>query len=169
MAKVYQKSLFSWKDIDHIGDLERLKLVIEYLPDQKLVYVLQKQRGNGRDDYPIIAIWNSLLAGIVFQHKSIESLRRELKRNAQLREICGFEPLKGITAIPSKSAYNRFIANIIRNKTIIDEIFDDLVKQLQELLPDFGKELAFDSKAISSFGKRAGKFEEDKRGEHDAD
>jgi len=29
---------------------------------------------------------NSILAGIVYEHPSIESLRRELSRNAQLRE-----------------------------------------------------------------------------------
>ena len=105
----------------------------------------------------------------MFQHKSIESLRRELQRNAQLREFCGFEPLKGAGAVPSKSAYNRFIANAIKNKTLIDQMFDELVKQLQSLLPNFGKDLAFDSKAISSFGQRRGKIGEDKRGEHDAD
>jgi hypothetical protein len=169
MARVYQKSLFSWKDINELGDLERLKLVIDHIPDQKIISVLYQIRGKGRNDYPIIAVWNSLLAGIIFQHKSIESLRRELQRNAQLRELCGFEPLKGAASVPSKSAYNRFIANVIKNKELIDQMFDELVKELQLLLPDFGKDLAFDSKAIASFGQRNGKFEHDKRGEHDAD
>jgi hypothetical protein len=169
MAKIYQRNLFSWKDVDDLGDLERLQLVINHIPDQKLICILQESRGKGRNDHPIIAIWNSLLAGVVFQHKSIESLRRELQRNAQLRELCGFEPLKGAAAVPSKSAYTRFISNIIKNKNLIDEMFDDLVKQLTSLLPDFGKDLAFDSKAIASFGQRTGKIEDDKRGEHDAD
>jgi hypothetical protein len=168
MSKVYQKSLFSWKDVDDLGDLERLKLVIEHIPDQKLISVLSQVRGNGRNDHPIIAVWNSLLAGIVFQHKSIESLRRELMRNAQLRELCGFEPLKGAAAVPSKSAYNRFIANIIKNNELINQMFDKLVRELRSLLPDFGKDLAFDSKAIASFGQRQGKLVGDKRGEHDA-
>ncbi len=169
MATVYQKSLFSWKDIDDLGDLERLQLVIDYIPDQALVNALNQTRGKGRNDHPVTAIWNSLLAGVVFQHKSIESLRRELKRNAQLRELCGFEPIKGALAVPSKSAYNRFMANVIKNKEIIDQIFNELIKQLQLLLPNFGKDLAFDSKAIASFGQRSGKIEDDKRGEHDAD
>lgn len=169
MARVYQTNMFSWKDIDDLGDLERLKLVIDHIPDQKLITVLNELRGSGRNDNPIFAQWNSLLAGIVFQHKSIESLRRELQRNAQLRELCGFDPLKGSSAVPSKSSYNRFIVNIINNMHLIDEIFDMLVKQLKAILPDFGKDLAFDSKAIESFGRRSGKVEEDKRGEHDAD
>ena len=54
--------------------------------------VLEEERGKGRDDYPIRAVWNSLLAGIVFQHPTIESLIRELARNGQLRECCGFQP-----------------------------------------------------------------------------
>ncbi|WP_227994988.1 transposase [Oceanobacillus sp. CFH 90083] len=38
----------------------------------------------GRNDYPVRAAWNTILAGVVFQHDSMESLRRELNRNAQL-------------------------------------------------------------------------------------
>ena len=169
MAIVYQMNLFNWKDVNDLGDLERLQLVIEHLPDQKLIKILQQSRKNGRNKNPIVAMWNSLLAGVVFQHSSVESLRRELSRNAQLRELCGFDPLKGASAIPSKSAYNRFIASIIKNNNLIDEMFNELVKELSRLLPNFGKELAFDSKAISSYGQRHSKREGDHRGEHDAD
>lgn len=169
MATVYLKSLFSWKDIKELGDLERLQLVIEHLPDQKLISILQRQRGKGRNDYPVTPLWNSLLAGIVYQHKSIESLRRELQRNAQLRELCGFEPLKGAKAVPSKSAYSRFLAAVLKHSALVDDIFNDLVRQLKELLPDLGKDIAFDSKAISSFAKKLSDKEDDRRGEHDAD
>jgi transposase len=169
MAKIYQKSLFSWKDVEELGDLERLQLVIEHLPDQKLISLLQRQRGQGRNDYPVTPIWNSLLAAIVYQHKSIESLRRELQRNAQLRELCGFDPLKGAKAVPSKSAYSRFIVAVLKHSPLIDEIFNNLVRQLKELLPNMGKEIAFDSKAISSFARKLGKKKGDQRGEHEAD
>ena len=54
-----QNQLFSWKDIDSIGDLERLLLVLKYLPDEKLVDLLIKKRDKGRDDYPVETIWNS--------------------------------------------------------------------------------------------------------------
>ncbi len=53
----------------------------ENLPDEDLMEKLEKQRGRGRDDDPVRAIWNSILAGVVFQHTSVESLRRELERN----------------------------------------------------------------------------------------
>ena len=89
MAIISQLELFSWEDIEPLGDLERLRLVLEHLPDEALMAHLEKLRGHGRDDYPVLAMWNSMLAGIVFQHPSIESLRRELSRNGQLLSICG--------------------------------------------------------------------------------
>jgi hypothetical protein len=95
MAILAQPLLFGWEEIEILGDLSRLDLVLRNLPDEELMQTLERKRGQGRDDYPIRAMWNSLLAGIVFQHSSAESLRRELLRNAQLRLICGFDPCRG--------------------------------------------------------------------------
>ncbi|WP_035180243.1 transposase, partial [Heyndrickxia coagulans] len=91
MAIIPQMSLFTWKEIEILGDLDRLRLVLDYMPDEAFMQSLEKKRGKGRNDYPVRAMWNSILAGIVFQHESIEKLRRELSRNGQLREMCGFE------------------------------------------------------------------------------
>lgn len=96
MATLPQRQLFCWNEIDELGDLHRLRLVLESLPDERLMAALERRRGRGRDDYPIRAMWNSLLAGIVFQHASVEQLRRELSRNAQLRWLCGFDPHQGL-------------------------------------------------------------------------
>jgi len=153
MAIIPQLSLFSWKEIEEIGDLERLRLVIEYMPDEGLMRLLEKKRGKGRDDYPVRAMWNSMLAGVVFQHDNVEKLRRELGRNGQLREMCGF---KG-KAVPPAWVYTRFLKNILKHEEEIQKIFELLAKQLQEILPEFGKHLAIDSKAISSFAKRQNK------------
>ena len=70
---------------------------------------LEAARGCGRDDYPVRALWNSVLAGIVFQHPTIESLRRELSRNGQLRVLCGFA---GPHAPPA-SASTRFLRRVM--------------------------------------------------------
>lgn len=49
------------------------------MPDEELMQVFEAERGKkGRYDYPVRAIWNSIIAGVVFQHISVESLRREL-------------------------------------------------------------------------------------------
>ena len=69
--------------------MERLVLVLEHMPDEGLMRELEARRGKGRNEHPVRGMWNSLLAGIVFGHDSVESLRAELSRNAQLRELCG--------------------------------------------------------------------------------
>ena len=150
MAIIAQQNLFGWEEIENLGDLERLKCVIETLPDETLMQKLERERGRGRNDHPVRAIWNALLAGIVFQHQSIESLRRELNRNGQLRHLCGL----GIGKVPSAAAFTRFLKNIIKHTAELDKLFNALVLELSKVLPDFGKRLAIDSKAIASFAKR---------------
>jgi hypothetical protein len=173
MAIIQELHLFSWKnfheDILTLGDLERFKLVIETMPDWELMETLQRKRGHGRDDHPIRSMWNSVLAGIVFEHVSIQSLRRELSRNAQLRELCGFDPLLGVKAVPSKSAYNRFLTTLLHHEPLVRKMFDLLVAELMILAPNVGINLAGDGKAIQSFGKPSKKGEGDKRREKDAD
>ena len=46
MAIVAQKRLFDWHEI-----------VLDYLPDEKLMRSLERRRGNGRNDYPLRAGW----------------------------------------------------------------------------------------------------------------
>ncbi len=173
MAIIPQKRLFCWEEIENLGDLERLALVLRYLPDEELMRALEKERGRGRDDYPIRAVWNSLLAGVVYEHASIESLRRELSRNAQLRQLCGFDVAKGEKAVPPPSAYSRFLRHLFAHAGLIDAMFDSLVEALREALPDFGKDLAVDGKALRTHARPAGKDHArrapDGRREEDAD
>lgn len=159
MAIIPQQTLFVWSEIEELGDLERLKLVLEYMPDDELMEILEDERLNGRDDYPIRALWNSVLAGIVFQHISIESLRRELLRNGQLRFMCGLYGA-GKKAVPPGWVYTRFFKKIFKHEEEIGKIFIKLVDELYKLLPGFGKDLAIDSKAIPSLSKRENKKEE---------
>ena len=103
MATIPEPSLFRWDCVDQWDDLERLLLVLDAIPDEPLMQLLKRQRRNGRNDYPVRPLWNSLLAGFVFGHDSIASLRRELLRNAQLREVCGFDLFQGTAAVPPSS------------------------------------------------------------------
>ena len=68
-------------------------MIVKYLPDEAIIQALEHQRGRGRNDYPVAAMWRAVLAGIIFQHCSIESLVRELRRNPALLAVCGFDPL----------------------------------------------------------------------------
>ena len=153
MAIIPQKQLFGWKEIDQLGDLQRLLLVLDYLPDEGLMKKLERERGRGRDDYPIRPVWNSILAGIVYQHPSIESLRRELRRNAQLREVCGFDLCLGERAVPPAYVYSRFCRKLMAYIDEVNNIFTRLVDEISILLPDFGRFLAMDSKAVESLAR----------------
>ena len=149
MAILAQRRLFGWEEIDELGDLERLRLVMEYLPDEELMAELESERGWGRNDYPVRAIWNSLLAGIVYQHPSIESLRRELKRNGQLRQLCGFDPFRGEMAVPPSWVYTRFLQKLMERQEELEGLFNRLVEALMETLDGFGEVLAIDGKAVA--------------------
>lgn len=163
MAIIPQTKLFCWEDVENLGDLERLRLVLESIPDESLMQKLEDERGRGRDDYPVRAMWNSLLAGVVFQHRSIESLRRELLRNDRLRWICGFDPvMEAEDAVPEAWNYSRFLTSLFSYSEQIDEMFDTLVEMLREELAGFGRSLAIDSKGIESHGRPRGKEKYDK-------
>jgi hypothetical protein len=87
-----EPSLFDWRDVDARSDLDRFQLARDHLPDAPLLQYLEVMRGAGRDDYPVAAMWNALIAGVVFQHPSVEALLRELGRNPRVAagvRLCG--------------------------------------------------------------------------------
>jgi len=113
-------------------------------------------------------MWNALLAGIVFQHASLESLLRELARNPSLMDACGFDPLpiqrkpkprvvtdaetgvariefpptpEPMRAVPASWNVSRFLANVIALEETLETISEMIVilrEQLMAVLPDFG-------------------------------
>ncbi len=52
MAMIAQKRLFDWQEIEELGDLARLKLVLDHLPDEELMRSLERRRGHGRNELP---------------------------------------------------------------------------------------------------------------------
>ncbi|MFO8014896.1 MAG: transposase [Phycisphaerae bacterium] len=157
MAILPQKPLFSWENLENLDDLHRLRLVLEAMPDEPLVRLLERERGRGRDDYPVRAVWNSLLAGVVQEHPNVESLRRELSRNASLRQACGFDLLKGLSAVPTPRAYTTFFENLMAHPEAVEAVFDRLVDALKAAWPDLGRVLASDGKAVRTHARRRGK------------
>uniref|UniRef100_UPI0025CDDFD3 transposase n=1 Tax=uncultured Lamprocystis sp. TaxID=543132 RepID=UPI0025CDDFD3 len=175
-----EPSLFDWRAVDARSDLERLSLVRDHLPDAQLVHYLEVMRGPGRDDYPVAAMWNAVLAGVVFQHPSIEALIRELGRNPALLQACGFavlpvqkkpaahlvrDPVTGNMtvvyaapeeahyAVPDSWNFSRFLANVIELEEtlgMVTGMITTLREQLMEVLPEFGRHLGYDGKAIES-------------------
>jgi len=173
-----QISLFDQSQIEILGDLERLQLLIDNIPDEKLINKLWKIRGKGRNDWSVVAMWHTFLASFVFQHKTVAELIRELNRNSQLRVICGINPRTvkqadgtyTIYIAPSESAYTNFFKNLIKCKKELDEIFIELRKFMYDNLEGFGETAAGDGKAIQSFATTYSKNEEkDGRRDTDAD
>jgi hypothetical protein len=178
MATIPQPSLFSWNDLEARSDLDRLDLVLNHLPDAKIIQYLETMRGNGRDDFPVRAMWNALLAGIVFQHPSIQALCRELSRNPALLQRCGFDPLprqkkpakrlesidghaqvielaggSAETAAPRAHNFSRFLNNVIELESclgMISGLVPALREALMQELPEFGRHLGFDGTDIAS-------------------
>jgi hypothetical protein len=153
MARIAQPYLFGWEKIDAAGDLDKLELVLSAIPDEQFVSYLETRRGRGRDDYPIRPTCNALVAGIVLQHPSIASLVRDLRRNGQLRHMCGFDPHLAHLAVPTEDAFTRFLDLVIEHRSMVERMFHGLVTKLEKLLPDLGRFLAVDSKAIQSHGR----------------
>ena len=166
---------FSWKQVDSLSDLSRLRLVLDALPDTGIINALERMRANGRNEYPVAAMWRALVAGIVFGHPSIESLIRELNRNSSLLYVCGFssvplqsrdryevEPGGGGVAVikspprspaPRSFNFSRFLSNVVRieqRQGLLSGMMDSLRGELMELLPDFGENLGYDGKAVKS-------------------
>lgn len=178
MNIIPQMKLFEESEFENLGDLERLKMVLDTLEDGMLIHRLYRIRGKGRNDWPCEAMWNSFIASFLFGHETVESLLRELRRNKQLRTVCGFAPRAvkqkdGSTKIyvaPSASAYSKFLKNLMSCQEELDEMFTGLVLYMYGNLEHFGEILMVDGKAIQSFGTKPGKNKKSGcRGEHDAD
>jgi hypothetical protein len=154
MSILPQPFLFSWREVDATSEIFRLTRLLDVLPDQPLLDALERQRAGRRNDYPLRALWRALLAAIVFGHPSLASLGRELARNGQLRDLCGFDPLRADPAGPPPWVWTRFIARLRRHQALIDAMFEQLVELLAARLPGLGRDLAIDGKAIGAWSRR---------------
>ena len=184
-----EKLPFSWHSVESLPDLERLRLVLATLPDEEIVAALEAGRGRGRNDDPVSAMWRALIAGVVFQHASIQSLLRELGRNPALLELCGFEalPFQGApltelragtqgppcavthparvrSTVPSHWNFSRFLTGVVQledKQGLVSAMIESLRSSLFEEVPDFGRHLGYDGKAIGSHS--TGRVAEDKK------
>lgn len=178
MNNISQISIFDYREIENLGDLERLKIFFENIEDDKLCQTLEQERKNGRNDYPIRTMLNLIYAMKIFGHRSIESFRRELSRNSQLRIACGLSEGKYKYCgdrkhlIPPARVFTGFLNKLKKHKKEIEEIKEKDIKFMYEYLEGFGEDCAVDGKYLDTyanqFHKSKAKKENDKRAEHDA-
>ena len=199
MATITKPFLFSWKDVEARSDLNRFYLVRDNLPDEKIMMGLEDRRGNGRDEFPVRAMWNAIIAGVVFQHESIESLIRELSRNPVLLEACGFDILprhkKPVAElrrneetgrmeivwsgaedayyyVPDSWNFSRFMKNVIdleESQGVVMGMIRQLREALMKALPEFGCHLGYDGKSIESYSTGQKDKESGETSDPDAD
>ena len=175
MNNISQISIFDYREIENLGDLERLKIFFENIDDNKLCEKIEKQRKNGRNDYPVRTVLNLIYAMKIYGHRSVESFRRELSRDSQLRIVCGLSEGKYKYCgsrkhlVPPARVFTGFLNKLKNCKQEIEEIFEELVKFMYENLKDFGEDCAIDGKFLDTYGNQFYKNKSnDNRGEHEA-
>lgn len=168
MAMIPQISIFDNTEIyDNLGELERIKLIIENIPDERLLDALRKERdGKGREtDEPVEALLNIYWAKRILEHSKMSQMLRELNRNSQLRKMCGLQKDKA----PSKYVMTRFMKKLKKHRKLIKEIFYTQRDELVKLKENFGTNTGVDGKYIDSYAKKENKNKkEDGRRDIDA-
>ena len=161
MKTISQISFFDYTEIEILGDLERCKLLIENVPDEKIINKLYEIRGKGRNEYVIEAVWNSILIMPLIECSTVEQLRRELSRNSDLRKLCGFSDSDYYYGkrklVPPPKAYTNMIKNLKKIEPILKETFNELRLFMYETLKDFGKDVGEDGKIFLSKAKHINK------------
>jgi len=159
MARIIPQITFAdYGCIEILGDLERFLLALLGMNDEELMLRLEARRGNGRNDYPVRVMWNLIIAMKVFGHRTVESFRRELGRNSQLRKICGLDDFANKRhLVPPPRVFTKFMKRLTQEQGSIDGMFDGMVQELAEKLPEFGKDAAGDGKYLDSYANREDK------------
>ena len=161
MKIIPQITIFDYSEIEILGDLERCKLLIDNVPDEKIVNKLIEIRGKGRNDYPVIPVWNALLVMPLLECSTIEQLRRELSRNRDLRKICGFNDYDYYFGknklVPPPKAFTNMQKNLQKIESLLKDSFNELREFMYESLKDFGKDVGEDGKIFCSKAKAPNK------------
>lgn len=143
------KPLFAWDCLDDSPSLRTVRDFLASIPDSDLLADLRASRGKGRDDYPVSALWGTLLLTIALRHVTIENCLGELRRNEGLRRLIGIESEEHV---PKKWNMSRFLQVLgrERHRPALRAIFDSMIQRLGEVVPDLGQDTAGDSTGLSA-------------------
>jgi transposase len=144
---IIQTPLFDFEVFIADKGNDRLVLVLEALPAEKLIVALEREHWTVRKGYAVRGMWSALIAGLLFQCHSLAEVVRLLERDKDARMMCGFSK----DSIPSEDALSRFLKKLVRHEDLLEECFVSMVERLRELLPGFGSKLAVDSTDIKAY------------------
>ena len=183
-------------ETDDMPQLRRLILILEHQPYQEIFAQLESRCG--RNDYPIQALFQTMIAGVAFGHDSVNSLLREPARNVQLAQLCGFNPLprrspskqtlhydeqgqvRAVTEIvqplrpllPEAWKFSRFLKQLFKLESDTGRVSEMIVRlchQLMAEVPDFGRCLSYDDKVLPSHSTGRSLAGKDRTYDPDAD
>ena len=142
------KPLFAWDALEDSPSLQSLRALLEAIPDHPLLESLRAARGKGRDEYPVEALWGTLVLAIALRHVSIEACLEELRRNPALRLLIAIERED---RVPGPDNMSRFLATLGEepHPGHLRRIFDAQVGRLGAVIGDFGVDTAGDSTGLS--------------------
>ena len=151
MARIVRQSKV-WHDLKRElpPGLQELQVFLWVLSefDAALVWALREERGHGRDDHPVSAMWNLIAIGLYLRNGKFSELLAELNRNSDLARLLGFEEIgPNQYKIPSDSALSRFHVKL--KEHYLDQVEAVLKKTVQALAsenPEFGKHTSIDAR-----------------------
>jgi hypothetical protein len=158
MRIAWTKPIFPWECLDDEPDLLTIKAFLRLLPDGKLLEALRRARGRGRDDHPVRSLWGVVVVTPLLRHTSFAQTLAELRRNPTLRQLLGIDTGEDV---PDDWNVTRFLKVLGTEPFLgmLREVFDTLVRNLADVVPDLGQRLAGDSTGLSARVARATKEE----------
>ena len=126
--------------------------------DQEMRRALIAERGHGRDDYPVVAMWKLMALQLFLRKGFFTDLLGELRRNADLSRLLGFnEVLPGIFALPDSTVVSRMHVKLKEDayQARLKRIQEKTVELLRLEDPSIGEHTAEDSTDIRTHGHAA--------------
>lgn len=126
--------------------------------DEEVVEALVAERGHGRDDYPVVAMWGLMAVKLFLRKGRYSDLMAELRRNADFARLLGFnERLPGEFDLPDASAVCRMHIKLKSDayQARIKRIQEKTVDLLRREDPTIGKNTAEDCTDVRTHGHAA--------------
>lgn len=126
--------------------------------DEEMVTALVKDRGHGRNSYPVRPVWRLMAVQLYLRKGRFSDLLAELRRNADFADLLGFsETLPGDFVIPPDYVISRMHTKLQRDeyRARLKRIQEKTVALLRIEDPSIGKHTAEDSTDIRTHGHPA--------------
>lgn len=150
-------SLFAWNRLDDSPQLKTIGDFFAQLPDGRLLAALETHRGRGRNDFGIRTLWFCVVLQRLLRHPTMQMTLDELARNQDLRRLGGMNQL---SEVPHPWNISRFLAVLGAEpfRSLLREVFDQMVRDLGDAVEDLGKNTAGDATHLCA--RRRGKYEQ---------